>query len=172
MRSGPATTATPALATTAGAGAPRRRNKSKEKGTAAETAVVKVLRANGFPHAERRTLKGIHDQGDITGCIGLCFEVKGGDAAKNASDNQITAWIAETETERINASADIGILVVQRRGVGPANADRWWAILRCNAWILGATKHDFPVRMHLADACTLLRRAGYGTPLDTEAVSA
>ena len=168
-----------------GGGAPRRRNKSKEKGTAAETAVVRVLRTHGFPHAERRTLKGIYDQGDITGCIGLCFEVKGGDAAKNASDNQITAWLAETETERVNAGADIGILVVQRRGIGPGNADRWWAILRLGQVAAlsrlaaanrlypgleapgeGVLAVSAPVRMHLADVCALLRSAGYGTALE------
>lgn len=35
-------------------------SKSKDIGTAAETAVVKVLRVHGFPYAERRALM-IHD---------------------------------------------------------------------------------------------------------------
>jgi hypothetical protein len=140
-------------------------NKPKAIGTAAETAVVRALRTLGFPHAERRALTGALDQGDITGCPGLVFEVKGGNAAKVASDAQISAWLAETEAERINARADIGILVLQRRGVGAANAGRWWAYMQTNAWILGATKHDFPARMRLADAAHLLRTAGYGDPL-------
>jgi hypothetical protein len=138
----------------------------RDIGTAAETAVVRALRARGFPQAERRSLKGVLDEGDITGTPGLCWEVKGGDAARNASDGQISAWLAETETERLNARADVGILVVQRRRIGARNAHRWWAIMRANAWILGGTKHDFPVRILLEDACTLLRKAGYGEPLD------
>lgn len=143
----------------------------KDIGTAAETAVVRALRQHGWPHAERRALAGIHDLGDITGTPGICWEVKGGDAARNASDGQIADWLAETEKERVNAHADIGVLVIQRRSVGPANAHRWWAVLRANAWILGATKHDFPIRMLLADACLLLRAAGYGQPVEVEAVA-
>ncbi len=41
-------------------------SKSKQKGTAAETAVVKYLKANGFPKAERRALQGNLDKGDIS----------------------------------------------------------------------------------------------------------
>lgn len=145
-------------------------NRPKARGTAAETAVVRALRNLGFPHAERRALAGVHDLGDITGTPGICWEVKGGDAARTASDQKITDWLAETEKERGNAGADIGVLVVQRKAVGAANAHRWWAIMPANAWILGAAKHDFAVRMLLADACTLLRAAGYGQLPDIAAV--
>lgn len=106
-------------------------NKPRNIGTAAETAVVRYLVANGFPHAERRSLKGNLDQGDITGTPGICWEVKGGAAAKNASDGQVQAWLEETERERVNAGATIGILVLQRKGIGAINAGRWWAIERC-----------------------------------------
>lgn len=141
-------------------------NKPKKIGTAAETAVARYLRTAGFPYAERRALTGAFDQGDITGTPGVCWEIKGGEAAKTASDAQIEAWLTETETERINARANIGVLVLQRRGIGPANAGRWWAVMRANAWIIGATKHDFPVRMHLVDAVYLARRSGYGEPFE------
>ena len=150
-------------------------NKPKARGTAAETAVVRALRALGFPHAERRALAGVHDLGDITGTPGLCWEVKGGDAARTASDNQITDWLTETEKERANAGADHGILVVQRKAIGAANAHRWWAILNATnlAELLvnegaidwGSGTPTFPVRMLLGDACHLLRAAGYGQPL-------
>ena len=55
-------------------------NKPKQIGTRAETAVARYLAANGFPHAERRTLRGREDAGDITGTPGVCWEVKGGEA--------------------------------------------------------------------------------------------
>jgi len=141
----------------------------KDIGTAAETAVVRALRTLGFPHAERRALAGAYDLGDITGCPGLVWEVKGGDAAKNASDGLIADWLAETEQERVNAGAGVGVLVIQRRGIGAGNAHRWWAIVRAKACISSADHAaipDFPVRMLLADVCLLLRRAGYGQPLD------
>jgi hypothetical protein len=71
------------------------------------------------------------------------------------------------------------VLVLQRRGVGPTNAGRWWAILPAAVWadlvyaqLDGLTEHHrYPVRLHLADAVWLLRAAGYGDPIDA-AVSA
>lgn len=156
-------------------------NKPKAIGTAAETAVTRYLTANGFPHAERRALRGVQDAGDITGIPGLCIEVKGGDAARNASDAQIETWLADTDRERLAAGADIGILILQRRGVGPASAGRWWAILPlCDVLEAAVTAvdgqgvwrtYDTPVRMLLADAVQLLRAAGYGQPLLDEAAS-
>jgi hypothetical protein len=139
-------------------------NRPKAIGTAAETAVVRALRVHGFPHAERRALTGSQDQGDITGCPGVVWEVKGGQAARDASDHQIAVWLAETEVERINANATVGVLVVQRAGVGPANAHRWWAVMRLDNWVAGRGT-DAPMRLLLADACELLRWAGYGEPL-------
>lgn len=156
-------------------------NKPKAIGTRAESAVVAFLRANGWPSAERRALRGTQDAGDITGIPGLCIEVKGGDAARNASDNQIEVWLAEAERERKAANADVGMLILQRRGIGPANAGRWWAILPlCDVLDAAVTAvdgqgvwrtYDTPVRMLLADAVQLLRAAGYGQPLLNEAAS-
>lgn len=152
-------------------------NKPKKIGTAAESAVVRFLRENGFAHAERRSLRGQLDAGDITGTPSICWEVKGGEAAKVASDTTIAAWMQELASEVANAKADVGVLVIQRRGVGPSNAGRWWAYMP--AWQLVCLARDgyapvglgFPVRMLLADAVTLLRAAGYGEPEDRPVVA-
>lgn len=149
----------------------------KDIGTAGETALVRAIRTRGFSHAERRSLRGNDDCGDVTGTPGIVWEVKGGEHAKTASDSQIAAWLAETETERHNASADFGILVVQRRGIGRPNAHRWWAVLTvstllwlCEAGVTGPVDLvpdlDMPVRIAVEDACYLLRHAGYGTPVE------
>ncbi len=132
----------------------------KDIGTRAETAVVRVLASSGFPHAERRALAGAYDLGDITGTPGIAWEVKGGKAAKTASDGQVDAWLRETETERVNARADVGILVMQRAGYGPERAGRWWAII----WLHQINAHapDMAVRVHLDDAIRFLRANGYG----------
>ena len=140
----------------------------RDIGTAAESAVCRYLAANGFPHAERRSLKGTFDQGDVTGTPGICWEVKGGAAAKTASDGLIATWLDETDLERVNARADIGVLVVQRAGIGPANAGRWWAVVNSTDFIATDVPLKFPVRLYLADAVTLLRVVGYGTPLDLD----
>ncbi|WP_038843434.1 hypothetical protein [Salinispora arenicola] len=145
----------------------------RDIGTRAETAVVRYLQPNGWPHAERRSLRGAHDAGDITGTPGICWEVKGGDAARNASDLTIGRWMLELAVEVTNARAEVGVLVVQRAGVGTANAGRWWAIMPAHQVIALATgvepalRMHWPVRMLLADAATLLHAAGYGQPQPT-----
>ena len=114
-------------------------SKAKAKGTSAETAVVKYLIDNGFPHAERRALTGAVDLGDITGTPCLAWEVK------NHKTYKIPAWLKETELETKNARADFGVLIVKPNGVGVTNTANWWAI------------------MSLEQITNLLREAGYGT---------
>lgn len=142
-------------------------SRSKDIGTWTETAVVRVLKESGWPDAERKVLHGAYDQGDITGIGPVCVEVKGGRAAENASEGQVLAWMADLDTECFNKAADIGVLVMKRKGVGRANAERWWVVM----WLADAAfngqgwRHeldDIPVRMTLADACRVLRGLGYG----------
>jgi len=146
-------------------------NRSGAIGTATAEAVVRYLRANGWPAAERTALHGIHDVGDITGTPGLAWEVKGGAAAEYASDGQVSAWLADTERERLCAGANVGILVLKRKGIGaPNNTGRWWAVVAVDALAHmtgagGLDALDVPARLHLADACALLRRDGYGSPI-------
>lgn len=145
-------------------------NRPKNIGTAAETAVVRAARTRGFPQADRLTLTGRHDRGDIGLCPGVILEVKAGQAAKTASDGLIASWLLETDRERRNAGASIGILVTARAGIGAGNAHRWWAHLRLEVVALlidqGSYTHeelgDQPIRMTLDTALALLLTAGYG----------
>jgi len=148
-------------------------NRPKQIGTAAETAVVRAARTRGFPHADRLTLTGNKDRGDISLAPGVIVEIKGGEKARAASDLDIERWLGETLVERANANADVAFLVTQRRGVGYPNAHRWWAWFRLS-WFDTLRGHDvntedpdstLVVRMLLDDALTLIRNAGYGQPL-------
>jgi hypothetical protein len=94
---------------------------ARAKGTAAETAVVRFLQANGYPHAERRALAGSQDRGDIAGIPGLVVEVK------NAARTELAAWVDEAIDESLvghngmDASGrvtDIGVVWHKRRGKG------------------------------------------------------
>jgi len=96
-------------------------SKAKQKGTAAETAVVNYLKDNGFPYAERRALHGNLDKGDITGCGPIVFEVK--DHAKIT----LSAWLKELEDEMINADAGTGAVIAKRRGT--TKVKDWYAIM-------------------------------------------
>lgn len=144
----------------------------KDKGTDAERAVVRYLQANGFPHAERRALNGSTDRGDITGCPGICWEVKYRD--KMPGDGQLNMWLVETDRERDNAGAEVGVLVVRRHGVGEGHAGRWWAYMRLDSLLPGddivlkgrPLLSAAPVRLLLCDVVALLRAAGYGEPLE------
>ena len=117
-------------------------SKAKQKGTAAETAVVRWLNSNGFPTAERRALTGQLDQGDVTGIPGVVVEVK------NHKSYKIPEWLKETLAEKENAKADIGLLVIKPNGVGDTRVGEWWVVLT------------------LSEAAAILRELGYGEPLE------
>lgn len=152
-------------------------NPSKAKGTAAETAVLRHVTAHGFPWTERLALSGVHDRGDLSLLPGrtVIVEVKnhaGPAALGQPTAGDLAAWMAQTETERVNAGADVALLVVKRKGT--AEPGRWFAYLRAdtNAALVGAPdpaslpEPHTPVCMSLASALVLLRHAGYGTPLE------
>lgn len=146
-------------------------SRSKDIGTRAETAVVRAIRP-WFPHAERRALHGVLDLGDITGTPGIVWEVKGGEAARKPSDSQVQEWMEETDAERYNADADVGVLVLQRSGFGQERAACWWSVVPVDVvaplqtgLVLadGPNLPMVPAWMRLGDVCELLVAAGYGT---------
>lgn len=102
-------------------------SKAKQKGTAAETAVVKYLKENGFPHAERRALHGTLDKGDITGCGPVVFEIK------NHAKLDLAGWLKELEVEMINANVDTGAVIAKKRGT--TNCGEWYAVLPTRVFI-------------------------------------
>ena len=89
---------------------------AKAKGTAAETAVVRFLQANGYPHAERRALAGAQDRGDVAGIPGLVIEVKA------AARMELAAWLdeanAEGDFDPVNYDGDLPVVWHKRRGKG------------------------------------------------------
>lgn len=153
-------------------------NRPKAIGTSVESATVAYVRRHGFPTADRLTLSGTADRGDVRLTAGLTagvvVECKGGATAERASDALIAAWLDETERERVNAGAAVALLVTKRKGYGAARAGSWWAHVRLSvlddladgAVPVTDALRRIPVRLTLDDALHLLRSAGYGTPLD------
>lgn len=113
---------------------------AKAKGTRWESAIVAYLADHGFPHAERRTLTGTNDRGDINAAPGLVIE------AKNQARHSWAEWVDEATQEAINAGAAIGLVWAHRRGK--------------------ASPGDGYVVMDGATATRLLRMAGYGQELE------
>lgn len=78
---------------------------NKDKGTKAETAVVKLMREMGWPYVERRSLQGENDRGDITGIIGVVMEVKA------EATPSFGVYQREALTEAANDGGSIPIVV-------------------------------------------------------------
>lgn len=89
-------------------------SKNKAKGSAWERAIVEHLRAAGWPFAERRLAGSRKDRGDIAGVVGVVIE------AKNTATRRLPEWIDETETERQNDGAWLGVVWHKRTGKGSA----------------------------------------------------
>lgn len=93
----------------------------KDKGTQAESWGVEYLQHNGFPFAERMTLSGSKDRGDIKLCPGVIAE------AKNCATLKLPAWFAELSAEITNANAKHGFLLIKPAGLGRTRVGQWWA---------------------------------------------
>ncbi len=110
---------------------------SKNKGTKAETDLLKWLKANGHEDALRLPPMGANDHGDLTcltdcwmdGCCAkdrtpLVVEVK--HYAGERMSTALANGTAELEAEKANAGTSHGVLVVRRPGV--TDAGRWYAV--------------------------------------------
>jgi Holliday junction resolvase len=101
-------------------------NRSKAKGTAAETALLRWLVDEGHA-AHRNPPAGSNDVGDLTvrrGAQWITIEVK------NRADiaTAIRDGLNELDVEKANAGTDHGVLVVKPRGKGDPGA--WYAVRR------------------------------------------
>ena len=134
------------------------RRSSRAVGTSAETAAKRWLIADGWPDADRQPLRGIRDCGDLTVCRSprIIAEVKGGAAADTASAGLIAEWLAQTETERVNAGADLAVLIVRRhrRPVGLWDAHMpaaGWLTLLDGSTDVSGWDAPWPLRASLQD---------------------
>jgi hypothetical protein len=147
-------------------------NPSKQKGTAAETALVRYLRLHGFGGADRQPLRGNRDAGDILLCPGIVIEVKAHKSAGTGqpAPAQLTDWMGQAEAERLNAGAAHAPLVVKRSGTtDPGHWFAWlpaWSVAALMEGVAGLPNPTAPVGMTVAVLIGLLRRAGYGTALE------
>lgn len=153
-------------------------NRPGKIGTRDEQAVVNYIRTAGFGGAERCRTKGSSgDTGDLTGTPGVCWQIKGGKYA-DATDEVVAAWLNAVEAQRMASGAVIGCLVLKRPNISTARAGQWWVVITADTlaelWVSNVTTaasqlnvelDTMPLRMRLADWCTILRAAGYGDPL-------
>lgn len=137
-------------------------NPPKERGTRAETAVVRHLVALGIP-AERRALKGAADDGDVWAYGGrVVIEVKR--RRTRPHDEELSRMWGEANREASRVPhADVAMLVVKRPG--RANPALWWAFFTHAdlCWLSGLDPDELPmgvgnalVQVTLRHACELM----------------
>jgi hypothetical protein len=101
-------------------------SKSKQKGTAAETAVVNWLQKQGRKSVERRSLNGYNDRGDIAGIPSVVMEVK------NHAKMELSAWVKELEIEIKNDKAETGTVIHKKKGT--TDVGQWYATMPVEIW--------------------------------------
>lgn len=120
-------------------------NPSKQKGTRAETAVVKYLAAHGI-EAHRKALSGAKDEGDIElPGLTMCLEVKTGKQTANYNRSQLKEWLRQAEEEAKNAQQEC-LLVIVRYQRKLTDAEVWtrlypgkdrYAMQYLDTWVVG-----------------------------------
>ena len=108
-------------------------SRQKQKGTAAETAVVRYMKQFGW-NVERRALTGSADMGDITG-IPVVIEVK------NHKIMKLAEWVDEAIVEAKNAMVAVGVVWHKRKGKGSPGD-----------WYVTMTGHSFLTLLDAAEA--------------------
>ena len=107
-------------------------NKSKIKGTSAESAIVTALVEEGWIHAERRALAGSADRGDINmGGFPVVIE------SKNCATISVSSWLRETAVEKANARAEVAACWFKLRGKGDP---RDWAVVMTGSEFMALLK--------------------------------
>jgi hypothetical protein len=132
-------------------------NPPKAKGTAAETAVVRLAEACGIP-ARRVALAGAADQGDVHLWDGrVVIEVKSRKSWPSWLD--VDAWFREAESEAARVgNCDVAALVVKRPGHGPARAGDWFAWVRMADLSWWYAQHETPANAATVNVLTPQQR--------------
>ena len=100
---------------------------SKNKGNNAERQVVRYLRENDYPFADRMRSGWTDDKGDIEGVPDTCIEVK----AEKRID--LAGYMVELQREIANAKAETGVVIVKKRGT--TEVGEWYACAPVSIWI-------------------------------------
>ena len=107
-------------------------NPSRDNGTRMESRAARYLRGAGWPDCDRQPLRGNRDHGDLIVSRRplIIAEVKYRD--RSASQQQVAAWMDETLREADHAGADLGVLIVARKGV---QVESWHACMTAADWV-------------------------------------
>jgi len=90
--------------------------------------LVTYLRGRG-EKVERRALHGSADKGDINWLDWIVLEVK------NVRTPSYGVWVREAEEERLNAGAEIGVVVHKPHGTALTNQGEWHVVMSLDTFL-------------------------------------
>lgn len=135
---------------------------NKDKGTRAETAVVRLAQEMGWPYAERRALQGGKDRGDVAGLLGVTLQVK------DVERKSIGKWQQDTLEQSFNDNTNTCMLVVKTKYKNVKQWDAYIPLYQLLYESPGMAREflkewsELPwVRMDLEVAFQFLKKAGY-----------
>jgi hypothetical protein len=101
-------------------------NRPKIAGTDAENKARDFFKENGWPHADRLTLSGVNDRGDVRlgDGVGVTIEVKGGQKAVSA----LHSHVKELREEMHNNVHSFGAVIAKKPGSTKVGED-WIAAM-------------------------------------------
>lgn len=102
-------------------------SRSKDKGTAFETAAARYLSERLHCEVRRNPLMASLDQGDLFGVFvagkHFCIE------CKNEKEYKLAEWMGELEREMPYADTDIGCVMFKRKGAGLDNFGKQFVLM-------------------------------------------
>lgn len=102
-------------------------SRSKDKGTAFETAAALYLSTRLGVEVRRNPLMASLDQGDLFGVFfgkkHFCIE------CKNEKSYKLAEWMKELEREMPYADTDVGCVLFHRKGVGLPNMGKQFVLM-------------------------------------------
>lgn len=107
-------------------------NHMKSLGTSHETAIKKWLRDNGWPYADRRTLAGASDEGDLRLSERVPFTIEAKTAKATTDKASLGAFMKELVAEVENSESEAGAVILKKRGT--TDVGEYYAILP--VWML------------------------------------
>lgn len=102
-------------------------NRMKSMGTSHETAIKDWLRRNGWPYAERKTLAGAADEGDLRLSERVPFVIEAKTAKSTTDKATLGTFVKELEAEVVNSDAESGAIILKKRGT--TDVGQYYAIM-------------------------------------------
>lgn len=106
------------------------RASAKAKGAKFNKDVAETLRFHGWPYADKRSLSGRYDRGDIGGVDNVATEVK----AEASYAGKLAGWLTEADVEAKNAGVSIPIVWHKRKG--KTNPEECYVTMWGSTWLM------------------------------------